>query len=541
MLSAHKKIGLEHMLRPTFLGFEASKTGLYAAQKALDITGNNLNNINTEGYTRQRLVQTSNSAGDYTMRYKTNQVVYEGMGVDVKGVEQMRSKQLDQAFRSQYGTSGYYDKTSTMLSQIESVLSEVDNGKSGNGLGLRDAVSDMNDALQDFASNANSTAIAGVVAETFSNTCDVLNQKYKQLEDLEDTFKTELSAATDRVNEILKELSYINDKVENSMLANQYTGTFGPNELKDRRNILLDELSSYGSVKVEEISSIRDPKKDTVGGIKVEFNGQNAVQGKYYDRLILREVNGKVDLSWNSDASVMQAKLSEKGELKAYLDILNGTGPNPINEVDTSQRGFPYYKDKLDAFAQTLADTFNNILPMVDDSVIPNTNMFYKNGDIIYRTLFGEAQPGGLVETDGKVTAKNISITNALKTNYGYLVYDENSTENGYALAMVDQLTEKSHKFDTISDDYTGTFEDYITYYTSALGNDISYSETNLESSLLISKEILNSRAAVMGVSESEETVNMLTYNRAFQAAARMMNTMDEILNIIVNQIGALG
>ncbi|GHU53081.1 flagellar hook-associated protein 1 [Clostridia bacterium] len=501
----------------------------------MDVTGHNLSNITTEGYTRQRVDQTSNSAGDYVSRYAIDQTTYAGMGVNVNGVEQLRSKQLDQSFRNQYGITGYYDKVSTMLSQVEDVLQELDDGANENGYGLRSSLSEMYNALQDFSTNANSVPIAGVVANSFSNICDVLNQKATQLEDLEATFVNEFHAANDRVNEILKEIATLNEKVENSILANQYQGTFGPNELKDQRNLLIDELSKYGKVNVTEISRIDDKTKDTIGGVIVVFNSQTAVRGKEYDRLMVQKVNGQEELHWRSDGKLMN---SSQGELKAYLDILNGSGPNPINETDTRQRGFPYYKEKLNAFAKALADTFNNLLPKVDDQVVPNINKLDENGNVMYRNFFGEAQPDGTVLDFENVTAKNISISNALRTDPTFLIYDKNSTVNDYILTMVDQLVNKPHDFGNIHGDFTGTFEEFIGNYTATLGNDISLANTNLDASLIITQEILNSRDSVMGVSETEETTNMLIYNRSFQAAARMMTTMDDMLDIIVNQIG---
>lgn len=528
------------MMRPTFLGFEASKSALYAAQKSMDITGNNLSNITTVGYSRQRVDQTANSAGGYPSRYKINQSVYAGMGVNVNGVAQMRSVQLDQAFRNQYGTSGYYGKTSGMLGQVEKILQELDeNGESiadlGNGYGFKYGISEIYSALQDFSKSANNPAQAQIVSQSFSNICNILNEKYKQLEGLKDTFEFEFSAQVDRTNVIFKEIADLNKKIENSILANQYEGQFGPNELKDARNLLIDELSKYGAVKVTYVDRPSDPEKGTIGGVVIDFNGKTAVDGGDYERIMLTKVNGVSQLNWRSDGKEVDPG---KGELKGYLDILNGTGPNPINEIDTRQRGFPYYMSKLDALAQTLANTFNNCVPQVDDTTVPPTDKVDADGNIVYRNFFGEAQPDGTVLVFEKVSAKNISISNALKTDSTYLIYDKNSTNNETVMGMIDQLINKKHTFDTPSDDFYGTFEDYINDYNVTLADDIMYSNDSYDASLIITQEILNSRDSVMGVSETEETTNMMIFNRSFQAAARMMNTMDGLIDIIVNQLG---
>ena len=99
-------------MRPTFLGFEASKSALFATQKAMDITGNNLSNIATEGYTRQRVVQTSNYTDNTKARYAPIKGANDGQGVTVKGVTQVRNERLDTAFRTQNKEVGYYGQTS---------------------------------------------------------------------------------------------------------------------------------------------------------------------------------------------------------------------------------------------------------------------------------------------------------------------------------------------------------------------------------------------------------------------------------------------
>ena len=94
-------------MRPTFLGFEAAKTGVFASQKALDIVGHNLSNINTEGYSRQRVDQTSQSVAGYTSRLKPNLTALAGMGTYIEGVAQLRDERLDNAYRTESVNSGF--------------------------------------------------------------------------------------------------------------------------------------------------------------------------------------------------------------------------------------------------------------------------------------------------------------------------------------------------------------------------------------------------------------------------------------------------
>ena len=95
------------MTRPTFLGFESGRKGLAVAQKGLDITGQNLMNINTPGYTRQRVDQVSVSAYGHNSRYGGTKVDFAGQGVDITGIYQTRNAFLDRRFREEYSDTSY--------------------------------------------------------------------------------------------------------------------------------------------------------------------------------------------------------------------------------------------------------------------------------------------------------------------------------------------------------------------------------------------------------------------------------------------------
>ena len=110
-------------MRPTFLGFEASKSALFASQKALDITGHNLSNISSEDIPDKEPFRLQHQR-EAIIRYSLNIVTYGGMGTRVNGIEQIRDTRLDQAFRNEYYNTGYFDQKSAMLSDIESVLQE---------------------------------------------------------------------------------------------------------------------------------------------------------------------------------------------------------------------------------------------------------------------------------------------------------------------------------------------------------------------------------------------------------------------------------
>ncbi|MFR6147658.1 MAG: flagellar hook-associated protein FlgK, partial [Neglectibacter timonensis] len=96
-------------LRPTFMGFDVAKRGIMTAQKGIDITGQNLVNWDSAGYTRQRVEQVAVGVNPYTSRYGSNRIGTAGQGVDILGIGQTRDKFLDARFRELTSEASYYD------------------------------------------------------------------------------------------------------------------------------------------------------------------------------------------------------------------------------------------------------------------------------------------------------------------------------------------------------------------------------------------------------------------------------------------------
>ena len=507
-------------MRSTFFGFEASKTAIFSSQKSLDIVGHNLSNMTTEGYTRQRVEQVAKDAGSYNSRLKVNQADYSGMGVDINGVAQIRSKALDNSFRQEYSDVGYFEQKKAMLSDVEAVLQELDIGDDGNGYGLSYALKQVYTSLQDFSANPSSPTEANIVSSSFKNMALALRQVSSDLTDSANLYKNDLNVAVTEVNEKIEEIAKLNETISKSAMNNNYNKDYGPNELMDKRNLLVDELSAFGKTKVEY-------KKD--GTIDLDFNGTTVVKGKDVDRLMYKENSDQtVTVSFTSDGK--RADL-ENGSLKAMTDLLNGRGMNVTNGNESSERGYLHYMDKLNTFASKITDVANNTIP----------DEFDDDGNIVsYKKILGaeiETENGFEVFPEILVTASNISLSDELSSSPNYLIQDDSSRDNTYILQMITRLTTNEYQFENTGNGFKGNFADFVNDYTSSLGGDLSYTTIRSEAAQNVSNEILNNRDSISGVSESEETVNMMTYNRAFQAASRMMTVMDDLLNVIINQM----
>lgn len=502
-------------MRPTFLGFEASKSAIYASQKALDITGNNIANISSEGYTRQRIDQVSvNYIINSNRGYVNNRITLAGQGTNVLGISQTRDKQLDNAFRKQSGEIGGFSRKSEMLTDIEDALQEFDVGDTGNGYGLRNAVSQLYNALQDLSSDAGSPIYASTTADAFTQMTYTIRNMSTNLEETAEKYRGILEDDVFDVNDYLEKIAALNKQIKDATASFDYTEQYGPNELLDQRNVLIDKLSAYGTVSVVNNSD---------GTTDVKFGDRYAVKGIEAERINYHENNdGTVSVKWQSDEAYVDAG---NGILDSTVKILNGRGVNMQNSTESSEKGILYYRDKLDDFTARLVSVCNSTIPDEVDAA----------GNVIsYKKLFGAEMPDGTVLNDMHVTASNIQLSDQLREDVTYLLKNNGGdSDNTAVLNLVAKLSSEKYDFG----DYSGTFEDFVNGYNTTLSGELSYVNSCYDAAVTAGNVIEKSRESVVGVSETEETTNMLTYNRAFQAAARMMTVMDDLLDVIINQM----
>lgn len=530
------------MIRPTFAGFEIGKKGLTAAQMGLDITGNNLVNWDSQGYTRQRITQVAEAQNSYRNRYLASQTSTSGRGVQVTGIGQVRDVYLDKRFREETSEVGYYDKTSLILNDIQSALNEY-NPKTD--VGLRTSIMSISDALQDFSTHAYSETHANIVLSSFKNFAQTLQQISSKLDNARSQQTYDLDVAVQEVNTRLLKIAELNRSIQEYSAQICNNPYFGPNELYDERNLLLDELSQYVDITYTNNAD---------GTINVSVCGHPAVTSTKYDTIDLNENpnTGVVGLRWiSTNESVDLAN----GSLKASVDYINGRGPNLKNEGESSVRGFLYYKDQLNELANVLVEVVNHIVPEQGEDGLPLTD---DDGNIVYKKLLG-----AMVGPDEKgdytvqfpdeepwpvVTADNLSVSDKWATNSGYIIYQRNPDANdtadavaNYALAMADAIANQTFAFSPNGEDFEGTFLDYVKNYATTLAEDVSFSESRLTATTVIQQNLEDSRDSVSGVVVDEEVANMMLYNKSLSAASRLMTAMDEALETLINKTGVVG
>jgi flagellar hook-associated protein 1 FlgK len=514
------------------MGIESGKRGLSAAQKGLDIVGQNLSNVGTPGYTRQRVDLVTVSSSAYRTRILSSQKELAGQGVEIRSISQVRDSFLDKRFRDENSDFFYYSQKTDILNDIANVMDEY----AADDSGLMAALDEISSALQNISgTNSNDTSYANILRTAFSTMVQTLQENQKILDTVADQYHYDLEVAVDDINGILEKITGLNEQISTLSFLNKSNADTGmANELLDSRNLLLDELSQYGDIHVIEESD---------GSVTVNMCGQTVVEGNRRDILNYFRRNDKTaSVSWQRTGDQLTP---DSGSLKAMIEMLNGRGPGIQSENEGSEKGILFYQDCLDTLAQTLVKTVNGILPEnIDETGNPVPEA---DGSVTYKKLLGalitDADGNNVFSADAKVTARNISISDDWQNNSAYVIPNGASFSNGnYYLEMEFALkSDTSVTFITGDRVFTGTFMEFITDCHNTCVGDVSFNQGCMDATSAITDELLNQRDSISGVSIDEESANMLIYQKSYQAISRLMTALDEALEIIINKMGLVG
>lgn len=229
------------MIRSTFAGFTTAQLGMSASQAALNVIGQNISNVNTKGFTRQRVDLDSFNVTTGPRQWGSVNDTFIGNGVVVNRVEQVRDPYLDLRFRTEMAGVGYYDKTLASLEDLQSVLDEVE--KEGS---IHNQLEAVFKALNEFNPQAANNEFQNMAKTELLLLSQYFNTYSNRIEQAKTDNMTEFKEQTiPAINQLLKDITSLNVSInENEILGNPAL------ELRDERNLLLDELSNYVKIEV---------------------------------------------------------------------------------------------------------------------------------------------------------------------------------------------------------------------------------------------------------------------------------------------------
>lgn len=283
----------------TFGGFSTARLGIYASQKGMEVVGNNISNINTPGYTRQRLEQKALHVGGAD-HYSITSDIRVGAGALCTGVSQLRDPYLDIRYRTEMSNVGAADRRLTGLQRLTAIFDEVAKGEEDDGV-LELAMKELFDKIQDVNGHAGRDVYNNIVRGSAESLVRWFNDYAKQLEEVRNDQEKIFNKDVDRVNVILKGIQELNDQIKKE---NIHGGD--ALELKDERNMLIDELAGYARINVkyseENIGAGMTVEKLTITLAEPgsPIGGKVLIDGKYCAQFARQQVEqDKLDADGN--------------------------------------------------------------------------------------------------------------------------------------------------------------------------------------------------------------------------------------------------
>lgn len=359
-------------VRPTFMGFYTARSGIVASQANQDITGQNLTNILTPGYTRQRADLYSVGDSGYKSRFADRNGLHIGQGVNVGGTSQLRDAGYDVRYRLGNTKYGYHE---TQLSGLEDINRILDEFKLSDGIFGK--LGELYSTFQDALNNSQDDSSKLIIRNQFEILNRVINQGSQALQSVKEQQEGDFQITVDKINMTMQKIAHLNQQIkEDALFGNP------AHELKDDRNLLLDELSGYLNIsykydpnKLDELSvdfvMADGSKMPLIQGEKfvtmdLHFNSDVENGNTVAPPHIVVKYPTATDKSYMKDAKgnpisgnkTFSAADCDTGAVGSYFDILGGDGDFGI---DTDNRGVPYYQKMLDTMAATFAQTMNDI------------------------------------------------------------------------------------------------------------------------------------------------------------------------------------
>ncbi len=445
----------------TFGGLINAGAALAAQRYGLDLTGQNIANANTAGYTRQRAdLQATGPVTGVPTLYATQSSSNVSATATATRVDDVV---LDARMRTEQARNSQYSTTSTQLSGVESLFNEPSDN------GLTEQLGGMWNSWAAVANNPTDLSARSVVLEKAAGVAASLNSGAASLATLTSTATAQLNQSVVDLNTAATSLAQVNT----AMIAAKATGA-DTNALSDQRDGLLLTLANAGGAQ-----ATLQPD----GTATVMLGGQTLVAGGTANTVGLTGTQLTVGGTATSTVG---------GTAQGLVDTLNTT--------------LPTYSAKLDAVASALASTVNAAHQAGYD-------------------LAGN--PGGAFFTGTTAATISVAITDpkaiaASSTPGG-------NTDGGTALALAGFST-KAGGADVAYQDMIGT-----------LGSDVQRASQAASVQSAVTTTVNNQQQSVSGVSFDEETTNLLTFQRAYQASARVLTTVDDMLDTLINRTGKVG
>lgn len=574
-----------------FFEFNVAMTGLFAAQRGLQVTSNNITNASTQGYSRQKLSQ---QAG---MPLGGLSVGMIGTGVVTTGINRIRDSFIDNKIWTQSPMLGEYNMKVTQNSVVEAAFGEPSDA------GFTKVFNSMFSAMSNLSNDPSANEGKAVLKEELVSFTKYFNNIAATLEKQQKDLNFEIGNIVKEINSLATRIQSLNQQIFDAEIYGQEASSF-----RDERDKCIDRLSEIVDVEVREEDY--DVNGNTVKKFSVKIAGQvlvdhlnvNTLEVKVRENNINKvDQDGLYDLVWSNGNDFDETDVNMSGELKGLLDMRDGAGTGAPN----SYNGIPYYLERLNGYVKQFVRTMNDQYSKDADGYIQINNYeikvpgindiathvkkdnlgnitFYKQGangleEIATAkkdaqgkyALFDKAGANmGLTEED------TLKLINGYNTKYSLFTHTtggvdgepvasdvldyDNLNAGNFSISkeifdnpfdmrttydpsnpsdtkfLLDLLAQKDNK-EMFKE---GDPKDYMVAIFAELGINAKEAEMYQKTQVALTNNLKNQRLSVSQVDTSEEFHFLIQYQQAYQSAAKLMNTIDGIYETTIFKLG---
>lgn len=471
----------------SFSGLSTALTALYAQRRGLDVTGQNIANANTEGYSRQRVGLESVGAPAIPALWST----YEGSGsgVNVTDITRMRDGFLEARARTEQGSLSQLAGRQDTLAGVERSFAEPGD------TGLQSQMADLWSAWHDVANHPGDLSARSQLLARTSTTADSVRQAYGALDVQWSVGREQLGTTIAAVNATARGVAELNQAILRTSQAG-----IPSNELADKRDMMVMKLAELTGAQT---------RTSPDGSIDVFLGGTALVRGSTSDELVVTGAATMDDFRNNGAAAVGVAWASS-----GAAATMGGDAGARIESLSTT---IPGYVDRLDAVAISLRDTVNGVHTSGYD-------LDGAAGTAMFSSTATAKDIAGLITDPRKIAASKEPPALAAD---GVTLVPSLDGSNATAIAGIERQ----------ADGPDATYRQMIV----DLGATAQTANRRLEIQANVALQVDAAREAQAGVNIDEEMVNLLSYQRAYEAAARVISTVDATLDTLINRTGLVG
>src|SRR5690625_2520146 len=467
----------------TFQGLETARKALFAQQGALYTTGHNIANVNTEGYSRQRVNFETTTPFPVPSRVQPQIAGQLGTGVEIGTVQRIRDQFLDAQFRAENSKLGYWETKQEALSRMEVLLNEPSDN------GLSKTMDLFWQSLQDLAGDPENSGARSVVAERGLGLAETFNHLSKSLQAIQADLKEQMDVSVKDINSLLTQINNLNEQIQKTEPHG-----FVPNDLYDDRDRLIDQLSQHMNIKVH-----------------YDKSSESANASALAEGLVSIEI---LDSTGNSFGTTDEDKIF----------LLEATSDEPINALEI------HYDDKTGLVKG---------LSIGESGVEDNLELLQSIG-----SLNALIEAHGYVD-GGEITGDYPEMLQALNTLAAEFAEAFNEV-HGEGMDLNGKKGDNAHALlqviDDSIDDLTNTSaRKFLIELIGNLGVKGQQANSMKDSTEILQTQVEHSRMSVSAVSLDEEISNLIKFQHAYNAAARNMTAIDELIDRIINHMGLVG